>query len=66
MKKQDEIFKYILGCAVLIVWGAIIIGVFLLNIPESKDQIITHMIGVVEGAIIAMVGYYFGASNNSK
>lgn len=58
----------------LFVTGFTVMGVFLvivnaliyLQIPESNKEILIHVLGIVEGAVMTVVGYYFGSSKEKK
>jgi len=46
-----------LGSFAFLVW--VIVNV---DVPSENKEIFIHLIGIVEGAIISIVGYYFGTS----
>lgn len=58
----------------LFVTGFTVMGVFLvivnaliyLQIPEANKEILIHVLGIVEGAVMTVVGYYFGSSKEKK
>jgi hypothetical protein len=66
MQQQNTIFKYIVGGTILLSFLIIIYALAFKVIPESNKDIFIHTIGIVEGAVITMIGYYFGTSTSSK
>lgn len=66
MQDKNTIFKYVVGGTILLAFLIIILTLALRVIPESNKDIFIHTIGIVEGAVITMIGYYFGTSTSSK
>lgn len=36
------------------------------EIPEGNREILIHMLGIVEGAVMTIVGFYYGSSKGSQ
>ncbi len=36
------------------------------EIPEANKEILIHLLGIVEGAVMTIVGYEFGSSKGSQ
>lgn len=66
MQDKNGMFKYIVGGTILLSFLIIIYALAFKVIPESNKDIFIHTIGIVEGAVITMIGYYFGTSTSSK
>jgi hypothetical protein len=66
MTDKNTLFKYIVGGTILLAFLMIIYALAFTVIPESNKDIFIHTIGIVEGAVITMIGYYFGTSTSSK
>jgi hypothetical protein len=66
MKDKNGLFKYIVGGTILLAFLIIVYALAFKSIAESNKDIFIHTIGIVEGAVITMVGYYFGTSSGSK
>ena len=66
MIDHNGTFKYIVGSTILLAFLLIIYALAFKSIAESNKDIFIHTIGIVEGAVITMVGYYFGTSSSSK
>lgn len=54
------------GAVVLLCFCLIIYSLAFRAIPESNKEIFIHTIGIVEGAVIGIVTYYYGSSSGSK
>lgn len=46
-----------LGAFMVIVWA-----ILALEIPEANKELFYHLIGIVEGVVLSIFGYYFGTS----
>ena len=46
-----------LGACMVIVWA-----ILALEIPEANKELFYHLIGIVEGVVLSIFGYYFGTS----
>jgi hypothetical protein len=64
-KKEDR-FKYVVAGVVLLVFIMVVYALAFKAIPETNKEIFIHTTGIIEGAVIAIVGYYFGSSSGSK
>jgi uncharacterized membrane protein len=55
--------------AALTVFSAFLFVVFALvslPIPENNKEALIHVLGIIEGALIAIIGFYFGSSKSQK
>lgn len=59
-------FKHVLGVVMLIYFGLIIYSLAFREIPPNNREIFAHLLGIIEGAVITMIGYYYGSSSGSK
>lgn len=55
-----------IGTVIMLTFVAVTI--FLLNreLPKGNEHTIINLVGMLEGAVIAVVGYYFGSSAGSR
>lgn len=58
--------KTIVGLSIISIFSLIVWGVFMLELPETKENIIIHIIGVMEGMLVMIGNYYFGSSKGSQ
>jgi len=63
---QRDYMQYFVGVVGLVTFGYIVY--FLTNriVPSDNREIFIHMVGIVEGVIISIFGYYYGSSLGSK
>jgi hypothetical protein len=59
-------FKHITGAVILVLFGIVIYSLAFRIIPEGNREIFVHSLGIVEGAVITIVTYYYGSSSGSK
>lgn len=59
--KFDFLF-YLTGLVGLSVFCFIVYAIVFLQIPESNKEIWIHLIGISEGVVLSIFGYYFGSS----
>lgn len=59
-------FKHVFGSAMLIYFGTVIYSLAFREIPANNREIFVHMLGILEGVIVTIGGYYYGSSQGSK
>jgi hypothetical protein len=50
------------GIVGLTAFGVVVWAILTLEIPESNKELFYHMVGIVEGVVLSIFGYYFGTS----
>lgn len=63
--KFDFLFN-LTGLVGLGAFGIVVWAILYLEIPESNKELFYHMVGIVEGVVLSIFGYYFGTSMNDK
>lgn len=63
---KTDWMKTIVGLSIISIFSLIVWGVFMLELPETKENIIIHIIGVMEGMLVMIGNYYFGSSKGSQ
>lgn len=58
--------KTIVGIVVMVVFSLMVGQIITSEIPAANREIVIHVLGVVEGALMAIVTYYFGSSKGSQ
>jgi hypothetical protein len=61
LHKLDFLF-YTTGIVGLIAFSFIIYAIVFLRIPDENKEIWIHLIGITEGVVLSIFGYYFGSS----
>ena len=59
--KFDFLFN-LTGIVGLTAFGVVVLAILTLEIPESNKELFYHMVGIVEGVVLSIFGYYFGTS----
>ena len=59
--KYDFLF-YLTGIIGLAAFCFMIYAIVYLTIPEANKEVWIHLIGITEGIVISIFGYYFGSS----
>jgi hypothetical protein len=59
--KFDFLF-YLTGLVGLSIFCFIVYAIVYLQIPEQNKEIWIHLIGISEGVVLSIFGYYFGSS----
>lgn len=59
--KFDFLF-YLTGLVGLSIFCFIVYAIVYLKIPEQNKEIWIHLIGISEGVVLSIFGYYFGSS----
>jgi hypothetical protein len=59
-------FKHVTGAVILAMFSVVIYSLAFKVIPEGNREIFVHTLGIVEGAVITIVTYYYGSSSGSK
>lgn len=59
--KFDFLFN-LTGLVGLSAFGVIVWAILVLEIPEANRDLFYHLIGIVEGVVLSIFGYYFGTS----
>jgi len=59
--KFDFLF-YLTGLVGLSIFCFIVYAIVYLEIPEENKEIWIHLIGISEGVVLSIFGYYFGSS----
>jgi len=62
--RKDK-FKYVVAGTVLFCFLLIVHALTYRSIPDVNKEIFVHTIGLVEGAVLTIVTYYFGSSSSS-
>ena len=59
--KSDLLFN-MTGVVGLIVFVFIVYAIVYLEIPKENKEIFIHLIGIAEGIVLSIFGYYFGSA----
>lgn len=62
---QKDRFKYFVAGMMMLCFVIVVHALAYRSIPEANKDIFVHTIGIIEGAILTIVTYYFGSSSGS-
>jgi nitrate/nitrite transporter NarK len=61
-----DIMRFMTAFTVMFIFFQITNALIYREIPEANKEILIHLLGIVEGAVMTIVGYEFGNSKNSQ
>jgi len=61
--KADH-FQYFVGGVMMVTFVAVTVFLLKYELPEKNGHIIVNLVGILEGAVISVVTFYFGSSRN--
>jgi len=64
--KKLDLLQVLTGVVVLSIWFIMVNTLLFYELPEGNREIIIHMIGILEGAAMALVTFFFGSSKGSQ
>lgn len=64
--KKIDLLQITTGLVILAIWSLMVSTLLFKEIPEGNREIIIHMIGILEGAALGLVTFYFGSSKGSQ
>jgi len=65
MFDKIDIMQFFVGITVMGIFYLLIYALIYREIPEANKDMVNHAIGLVEGAVIMVVGFYYGSSKGS-
>jgi hypothetical protein len=65
MKMTEGHIKMIVGLSVILLMF-LITAAIIQNPSLKENTLLIHLLGVIEGALMIVVGYYFGSSKSSQ
>jgi len=61
-----DVMMILTGLVGLTAFGFMLYALTFLEIPEKNMTLFIHAVGIIEGVVISIFGYYFGTSKSSK
>lgn len=58
--------KTVTGLVMLCVFSFLVNQLVTHELPEANREIVIHILGIIEGAVMAIVTYYYGSSKGSQ
>lgn len=63
---KTDWMKTFVGIAMIMLFGFMVYAIIYVPLPESAKEIIIHVLGIMEGAVMGIVMYYYGSSKGSQ
>lgn len=63
---KTDWMKTIVGLSIIGLFSYLVYMVFVYDLPETKENIIIHILGIIEGMLLTIGNYYFGSSKGSQ
>ena len=64
--RRVDIMKTLTGLCMLSVFSFLVRYLVMHELPEANREIVIHILGIIEGAVMAVVTYYYGSSKGSQ
>lgn len=64
--EKTDWMKTIVGLSILTIFSFLVYMVFEYELTDTKENIIIHIVGVIEGVVLTIANYYFGSSKGSQ
>jgi uncharacterized membrane protein required for colicin V production len=64
--EQVDILKTVVCFTVLFVFVRMANKLIDHEVPEANREILIHVLGIIEGAVVSFVSFYFGSSKGSQ
>lgn len=64
--KKVDLMKTLTGITVLMVFAFMVYRVMNSELPEGNREIVIHVLGIMEGIVLMVVGFYYGSSKGSQ
>lgn len=64
--KKVDILQFMVAVTVLFVFLLVVLALIYRVIPDANKEILIHVLGIIEGAIMTLVSFYYGSSKGSQ
>lgn len=61
-----DIIQFLVASTVFIVFAGVVYSLIYVDIPTGNKEALIHVLGIIEGGVIAIVSFYFGSSKGSQ
>jgi hypothetical protein len=66
MLSKADWMKTVVGLAFIGIFSFMVYMIFEYELSETKENIIIHILGIIEGMLLTIGNYYFGSSKGSQ
>jgi len=64
--EKVDMMKTITGISVIVIFGTMVLFLITKDLPEHNREAVIHVLGIIEGAVMAIVSFYYGSSKGSQ
>lgn len=64
--KKVDLMKTITGLIILLIFSVLVYKLITTELPERNREVVVHVLGIIEGAVMAIVTFYYGSSKGSQ
>lgn len=64
--KKVDLMKTITGLIILFIFSVLVYKLITTELPERNREVVVHVLGIIEGAVMAIVTFYYGSSKGSQ
>lgn len=61
-----DLMKTLVGFTVMGIFFVLVNAVIVKGVPEANREIVIHILGIIEGAVLTVVNFYYGSSKGSQ
>lgn len=61
-----DIIKSLAAFTIMAALLIIVVALIKINIPPENKEALIHMLGIIEGGMIAIISFYFGSSKGEQ
>lgn len=63
---KTDWMKTVVGLSMIALFSFLVYAIVYVPLVDSAKEIIIHVLGIMEGAVIGIVTYYYGSSKGSQ
>jgi hypothetical protein len=64
--KKVDLMKTLVGLSIMGIFSYMVYMIFAYELSDTKETIIVHVLGIIEGMLLMVGNYYFGSSKGSQ
>jgi hypothetical protein len=63
--RKTDFIQAIAALTALFVFVLVVFALIYVNIPVGNKEPLIHVLGIIEGTVMAIIGYYYGSSKGA-
>jgi hypothetical protein len=61
-----DLMKSLVGFTIMGIFFILVNALIVREMPEGNREIVIHILGIIEGAVMTIVNFYYGSSKGSQ